>query len=182
MSRQVTSILLPCLWNGLISPLFWCCFWGSFLRKYVNKPTWGQMLFPQLHLVKWVPVRLYLIQIQQWERYPAHTWRKWGGEGDEDKASLEGIHQVRVRLIFRRMYTNSRDIHSYTAKGQVIQIQMELVLSSFRTHNINQSQRKRAAEKPLFSREHMQLFKRASECGRVIHMCRVKCVLRLSPK
>lgn len=58
---------------------------------------------------------------------------------------------------------------------------VELALSSSRTCNINQSQRKRAAEEPLFSREHMQLFKRPSECGHVIHMFRVKCVLRLSP-
>lgn len=48
---------------------------------------------------------------------------------------------------------------------------VEFVLSSLRT----------AAEEPLFSREHMQLFKRP-ECGRVIHMFRVKCVLRLSPQ
>ena len=59
---------------------------------------------------------------------------------------------------------------------------VEFVLSSLRTHNINQSQRKRVAEEPLFSREHMQLFKRPTECGQVIHMFRVKCVLRLSPK
>lgn len=47
------------------------------------------MPFPQLYLVKWAPVRLYLIQVQQWGRYPCHPWRNWGGEGDEGKASLK---------------------------------------------------------------------------------------------
>lgn len=43
------------------------------------------MPFPQLYLVKRAPVRLYLIQIQQWGWYPGHPWRNWG-EGDEGRA------------------------------------------------------------------------------------------------
>lgn len=38
VGRQVTSIFLPCFWNGLISPLFWGCFWSFFYISILRSP------------------------------------------------------------------------------------------------------------------------------------------------
>lgn len=65
VSRRVTFFLPPTTalgWPYCRSPfllVFFSC-------KDLSKPMWSQPPFLQLHLEEWAPVRLQLIQTQQW--------------------------------------------------------------------------------------------------------------------